>query len=452
MAVAPAARAAAERMTTYESVAKLLTTACRCLVSARLEFGCFRDVEEADARYYFSTLEGLESLLIPAFHVDGFTPDQLLASHADFAAALSDDLSYVLKLSKSGSKRGEQGMPYFRSGRGASRTSHWTADCASFTVSVLVKALLLKRLKTNVLATVQATDLKKAVAANVDLLLACGSHDGRWAWLPKSRSGDPWATWSIVETLTDYLDYEKSQKEPLPRTKKIRRALSSAKEALVADLRCEVSQGAVEAWKDVCGRTTRVRTEPEVRAAYAFLHTMTSAALLGLHAEQAFLPLAVDLFRSVSAIKMQSVENKVSGPGKIPTIHDYSYHATLLRALTSIYVHMSPSDRSQLSAELPESAERSMRFQLDVVMKDYLKSGVWAGLWGYRRSYEIYYTERTIEALVSLCECLRELKPTDESWSIPGVSIKKPSRREIKREMDKVRREQRTKLGARGRT
>jgi len=157
---------------------------------------------------------------------------------------------------------------------------------------------------------------------------------------------------------------------------------------------------------------------------------------LKLQKHKRFRELASLLFQSVDTLKVKNVENLAKVASKDENIDDYSYNPTLLRALTSIYVEMTPSGRKDLAKRLERSPIYYIKKQFDKLMKDYIVTGDWGGLWGYDRKYEIYYTERTIEALVSLSEFLARWPGRTKPWHIP--EIKKATVAELQAELEQA--------------
>jgi hypothetical protein len=424
------------QVTPHDQVCERITIAMMEIARRRIQYegeaGFYEDDEESRKRYYFPTLEGLEALLIPALAIDGSWV-YLATEKPKIKAAISHDIEYVLSFnSSSQSKQNKQGQPYFFTGRGASKKHFWISECGAFTLSTLINVLTLSETFPDYAPTFDHSKLRAAIKLNVNNLLQCSVSSGGWSWSKNGNSPDSWATWSVIETLTDYLTYEKDYGISLPSSRRVKESLGNAARYLKSQLDWGSEETISGKWYKSVFKKGSMKTPNQVQCGYSFVHTMISASLLGLQGLKTFRELATMLFQSVESVDVKSVENLARVSSKNKEIDDYSYHPTLLRALTSIYVQMGPKNRKRLAEELPKAPSFYVRAQFDRLMKRYKRQGEWAGLWGHNNQYEIYFTERSLEALVSLAEFLAQTKES-EPWEMPSAIVES--------EMDELRAE-----------
>jgi hypothetical protein len=424
-------------MNPHDQISDLVTIAIREIAARRVFDGFFKDEEESRRQYYFPTLEGLEAILIPALAIEGAWV-YLVSAEPKIRTAVSEDVEYVLSFNRpSRARQSKQGEPYFFTGIRASKKPFWISECGAFTLSTLINILTLSKSFPEFAPSFNQTQLKKAIKLNVNNLIQCSVAGGGWSWSKEGRTSDAWATWSVIETLTDYLTYEDAYKIPLPESQRVNEKLKQAESYLKSQLDWRSDETIAGLWHKYVFKKRSMQTAKQVKYAYSFVHTMISASLLGLQRFEKFRELAAMLFQSVESVEVKRVENLAPVVSKNKEIDDYSYHPTLLRALTSIYVQMSKPNRDKLTKTLAKPPDFYIHNQFDRLMKRYKREGEWAALWGHNRQYEIYYTERTIEALVSLIEFLAQYRELS-SWNIPPAKVE-VTKDDIQVEINKIK-------------
>lgn len=422
-------------MKPHEQIPDLLRASILQVAKRRLIHTFYKDDKESTERYYFPTLEGLEAILIPAIALKEARWPTLVSDFSELREIVSEDIQYVLSLNTTAKKQ-QQGAPYFAAGRRANTKYFWISECGAFTLSTLINALTISRLFPKQAPSFDNAQLRHVIGQGVSDLLACAVSRGGWSWSKGGRTADAWATWSVVETFTDYLEYTEQFDIRFPEITKVRSALANTADYLKGQLDWQSTDTIAGIWYQKVYEKRRMKTRTEVKCAYSFVHTIISSSLLGLQKEKEFRELAAMLFKSVEKVKVKNVENLAKVASKDENIDDYSYNPTLLRALTSIFVEMDDEGRRDLRRKLGSSPISHIKKQFDILMGDYIVTGEWAGLWGYHKNYEIYYTERTIEALVSLSEFLMSWNTKLGSWQIP--QLKKSTIEDLQTELDKA--------------
>ena len=419
----------------HEQIPKLLRASILQVAKNRLIHKFYKDDKESRQRFYFPTLEGLEAILIPAIALKEARWPTLLSDFPELRTIVSEDIEHVLPLNTN-TKKKEQGAPYFATGRRGSTKYFWISECGAFTLSTLINILTLSKLFPTAAPSFDNASLRKVIKQSVSDLLACSVPQGGWSWSKGGKTADAWATWSVVETFTDYLEYNEEFDIKFPEISKVRSSLARTAEYLAAQLTWQSPDTIAGMWYEKVYETQRMKTRKEVKCAYSFVHTIISSSLLGLQNDKQFRELAALLFNSVERVKVKDVENLAKVASQDENIDDYSYNPTLLRALTSIYVEMDAEGRKDLRQKLDSSPISYIKKQFNTLMSDYIVTGEWAGLWGYHKNYEIYYTERTIEALVSLSKFLMSWEPRVSSWQIP--QLKKVTIDELQAALEKA--------------
>jgi hypothetical protein len=425
--------------TPHDQIVELVKIAVGEIARRRAYDGFYKDDEESRSRYYFPTLEGLEAILIPSLAISGAW-ENVIASEPATPSLISKDLEYVLSLNRSAQKKqkqDKQGEPYFSTGRGAGKKYFWISECAAFTLSTLINILSLDKSFAQFSPSFNRDKLRQAIKRNVDNLLDCRATEGGWSWSKGGKTPDAWATWSVIETFTDYLDFEKKYAINLPDSKRIKNSLIEAAQYLRSQLEWRSKSTIAGRWHTNVYKRRVIQSRTQVSDAYSFVHTMISSSLLNLQRYKSFRELASQLFEAVESVQVKNVENLALVASKKREIDDYSLHPTLLRAVTSIYVRMTKANRQQLKQSLEHSPAYYIKKQFERLMKSYRRDGEWAGLWGHNKRYEIYYSERTIEALVSLVEflaCSGEVDP----WEIPPAKIR-ATRDDIQTDIQKLK-------------
>src|SRR3972149_7409776 len=187
-----------------EEVYTILYKALERLIINRKKDEAFTDQEDVASKGYFSTLEGLEALLIPFVNLPkNILWDPLSHRYKDLPEIMARDVNFILRHNlKEDAPPKEQGTPYFEQGKGVRQTPYWTSECASFTLSVLTNYLTLCE-KVG-LSCPSTEKIMIALKINLQWIKLC-KRDIGWSWTTDSPS-HPWPTWSILDTFDEILN------------------------------------------------------------------------------------------------------------------------------------------------------------------------------------------------------------------------------------------------------
>ncbi|MCG2811762.1 MAG: hypothetical protein L6428_09935 [Candidatus Aminicenantes bacterium] len=376
-----------------EEVYTILHKALERLISNRIIDGAFTDQEDVSAKAYFSTLEGLEALLIPFVTLPKTLWDSLSLRYKELSEIISGDISFVLSHnSNEDTPPKEQGAPYFEQGKGVRQTPYWTSECASFTISVLTNYL--KLCEKVGLTQLLKPKIIKAIKTNLKWIGLC-KRDIGWSWTNDSPS-HPWPTWSILDTFEEMLncdslkDFHASiETESSPIINKI-----------IESFKTDVVGSYLSDWEEKV-----VDSEPySVGSALDLSRLMLGVSL---HSNRKIVkPLAYKLFTWASESAFGNLDYNHHLQPKSDIIADSSLVPSVLRTLIFMAGVLKPKVIIDLDKHIEQNHEVVLNRVYLHLMKNQINHGKFKELWGVSSDdglkYELYYTERTVEALTEL--------------------------------------------------
>ncbi|MFH1769218.1 MAG: hypothetical protein ABH833_00950, partial [Parcubacteria group bacterium] len=373
------------------------------LVETRLIDGSFQDQEEVVGKAYFSTLEGLEALLIPLVNLPkNMLWDPLHKRFSNLRALIEEDIKYILTFNTREKPPEEQGNPYFIRGKGIRQSPYWTSECASFTLSVLTNFLELQH-KYGLSLDISNEKIFKAIKINLDWIKLC-KYDTGWAWT-NDTSAHPWPTWSLLDTFEeikncDYLKefHEQIGSEMDPILEKIKKSFNT-----------NVTGSYLANWTE-----NVVNTSPyDVQSALDLTRLMLA---LSLHSDKNVVKaIAYPIYKWAAETDFSKVDYKYLLSARFDFIADSSLIPCVLRTLLVMAGILKPKLISKLDTQLNLNHKVVLNRVYNFLMNTQIGYGKYAGLWGVSREgeglkYELYYSERTIEALT---EFLLHFVPED---------------------------------------
>jgi adenosylhomocysteinase len=401
-----------------EEVYTILYEALDRLIINRINDGAFTDQEDVSAKAYFSTLEGLEALLIPFVTLPKILWDSLRLRHKELPEIISGDISFVLSHnSNEDTPPKEQGAPYFEQGKGVRQTPYWTSECASFTLSVLTNYL--KLCEKVGLAQLPMPKIIKAIKTNLRWIELC-KRDIGWSWTNDSPS-HPWPTWSVLDTFEEMLNYDS--------LKDLHASLDNASSPILGKIiesfKTDVVGSYLSDWEEKV-----VNSEPySVEDALDLSRLMLAVSL---HSNRKIVkPLAYKLFAWASESDFGNLDYYHHLQPKSDIIADSSLVPSVLRTLIFMAGVLKPKGISDLDKEIEQNHEVVLNRVYLHLMKNQINQGKFRDLWGVSSDglkYELYYTERTVEALT---EFLDHYEPnstailpfsSEVSEAIPAIS------------------------------
>ena len=363
--------------------------------------GSFRDQEEVVGKAYFSTLEGLEALLIPLVSLSkNIVWDPLRKHFPDLQSLIEEDINYILTFNSKDQPPKEQGNPYFIQGKGIRQSSYWTSECASFTLSVLTNFLELQH-KYGLSLDISKRKIFKAIKFNLDWIKLC-KRDTGWAWTNDSPA-HPWPTWSLLDTF----DEMKNCDSLTEFHEQIESETESILEKIKKSFKTDVTGSYLADWTE-----NVVNTSPyDVQSALDLTRLMLAVSL---HGDKSVVKLLADkLYTWAAETDFSHVDYSYHLSARSDYIADSSLIPCVLRTLLVMAGILKPKMISKLDNKLDRNHEVVLNRVYNCLMTTQVGHGKYAGLWGVSREgeglkYELYYSERAIE---SLTEFLLHFEP-----------------------------------------
>lgn len=374
-----------------EKVARLLFDALDKLIVNRIKDGAFTDEEEVTTRAYFSTLEGLEALLIPFVNLPkNLFWDPLKAKHPDLIDIMIDDVKFVLSFNVKGEMPPkEQGIPYFVQGKGVRQTPYWTSECASFTLSVLTNFLMLRR-NYGLPSTPEDAKIINAINANLKWVKFC-KRDIGWSWTTDSPS-HPWPTWSLLDTFEEMINCDLLKKLHDEVTGEFEEILARIEKSF----KTNIAGTYLNDWEERV-----INCKPyDANTALDITRLMLTVSLLGNRRNVK--PLAKTLFSWASESNFENIDYNYYLTVRSDNISDSSLIPCVFRTILVMAGVLRFKGAPDLNDHLGQNHEFVLNRVYQFLMRSHIGQGKYAGLWGVGNKefkYELYYTERTIESL-----------------------------------------------------
>ena len=386
-----------------KEVVKILYNALDKIIANRIYDGAFKDEEEIATKAYFSTLEGLDALLIPFVNLPkNIFWDPLKAKYPQLIDLITEDIKFVLSFNTQDMPPKGQGDPYFVQGKGFRKTPYWTSECASFTLSVLTNFLELRE-RFGLTQVPEDQRIMEAIKANLKWSKLC-KRDTGWSWTTDSAS-HPWPTWSILDTFDEMISCNVLQD--------LHHAISEEFDGILRKIEHSFKI------KDVPGTFLTdwdekvIHCKPyDVVTALDITRLMLAVSLLSNR--RTIKPLAKTLFSWASETDFSNIDYRFH----LSIISDYIYDSSLIPCIFRTLIIMAEMLGSKRISDLNESIGQNYEFVLNKVYnmltQNQINHGKYNGLWGVRNGdlrYELYFTERTIEALTEFClHYIRKIK------------------------------------------
>lgn len=426
---------------TPEKVVRLLYKALGKLIKNRIEDAAFTDEEDVkDRRYYFSTLEGLECLLIPLVNLPkNIFWEQLKSEYPELKNLIIDDINFVLNFNRGQENPPiEHGRPYFKEGGpGRIDKPYWTTECSSFTISVLTNFFKLRN-KFGLLKSPSNQDVKDIIDMNFRWVQPCRKSRQGWSWISEEENAHPWPTWSLLDTFEEVL-----WNQPIKK--------------MFSTLEMDCS----ETINYIIERFTNQRHVPYFsewnknvlqRKAYSVETALNLSRLMlavSLHAsERDIILLSKILYKWASTADFSHFDYSYHLKQKHSLIFDYSLVPSVFRSLIVMAGKLKPRRIDDLNDHLGQDHEYVINKVFSKLNeKNYISQGKYKNLWGSiihnRLTYELYFTERTIESLTEFIVHYGrkmheiEAQPRKKRKSGAKISKKRVRRSEIPNDIDK---------------
>lgn len=408
-----------------DEVYNLLENALRRLLTNRKAEGIFcDDADVGNRRSYFSTLEGLEALLIPLVNLPKnrlWTP--LTRDFPDLPTFIHDDVAYVIRSNRDAQEPpSAHGEPYFTSGARGRELPYWTSECASFTISALInygelaaRYDLPRKHAKKKLATI--------IEQNASWVDKCKRNDTGWSWT-YSGGAHPWPTWSLLDTFDEAL---RAQWLKAATRRRLAEACDQVTKRILLQFTSTAASSYMARWKQSVLQPTQ-DGQPYSAETALDLSRLTLGAALHRQGWEVF-PLAESLFAWALATDYSAINYRFHLEEKQNYIYDSSLVPSVLRALIIVAGALRPRLTGKLDKALGTSHEFAIQRAYRDCQQTLIAGGEYADLWGVPstkgKTYELYYTERTIEALTELAIHYQHANVTNLRPALPKGKARK---------------------------
>lgn len=373
-------------------VGNVLIKALEKLIINRINDGAFTDQEEVTGRAYFSTLEGLDALFIPFVNLPkNIFWDSLKKKYPQLVDFIIDDINFILNFNIQNKPSDDQGIPYFVQRKGVKRSPYWTSECASFTLSVLTNFLML-RTKFGLPTSPDDAKVFSAINNNLSWVELCKRSDNGWSWTNDSPS-HPWPTWSILDTFDEMINCDLLPEFKAEITAETQGILARIEHSFKEK---DIPGTFLSAWEERV-----VNCQPyDVLTALDITRLMLAVSLLSNRNKTK--PLANTLFNWAGKTDFSNIDYRYHFPIKSDYIYDSSLVPCVFRTLVIMAGVLSPKLINKLDEHIGQNHKIVVNRVYNILMKSLINHEKYKDLWGVKNgdlTYELYYTERTIEAL-----------------------------------------------------
>ena len=408
-------------MNVYDEIVNTTFNAIECLIRNRIKVSAFTDQEDVHERQYFSTLEGLDAILIPLVNLPkNFLWQPLVSKYPELINIIIDDLNFIIGMNLEREQPPEEhGMPYFTEKRGTRQDPYWTTECSSFTLSVLINYLKLEEkynLKRPKIPKTRALDV---IRLNVDWVSKCRRNSDGWSWTFKTDA-HPWPTWSLLDSFEELLSLPKYQHQ----YRYLQQQCDSITSTIIKSFLDTTEESYLTQWRKKVLQPTVEGKQFDINVALD-LSRLILATCLYKSGQEVF-PLVQSLYCWITSIKDFGQTEYCY---RLIEPSDTSYDSSLLPSLLRTLIVSSHSLRPKLVSNLDENIGGDHQLAINKVysaLQQDLITGHqdYKGLWGVRHKgqpkYELYYTERILEAL---SDFLVYYKPTDKLLIEPALRL-----------------------------
>jgi len=403
-----------------------VTATCKRCVNSELSF---RDRESVRSRKGFvSTCEVLETILIPMLDFS----DDFLPKVKSERQALENELNKALtgivdrvKESFETNKPLFPGDPYVNSSGDTMRkgsTGFPYIEANAFFVSVVLHLLLTLDAFRELPRHVEKSQLRNLATKAIDQIIANFVDEQGWSYSTQEHVVNIYFTWSVVETLIEVLDSRETC--DLIVTDERERQLKDCLAQVRASLEMYLFGGSSNATPFLF--VPRI-IEHERAKVY---HDLQAFITLGLLESERYLDMAqtlVTLVANSHVIAAQKdyevgylLEDKTFGSARLT---DSSILPLVVRAIATVFGEYPNNDFFSFTEKSRLRDPWSYLIMVDRINELKANQGS-DDLWGPEPDeYEIYYTERVIESLISCYHYVTNPDKTGRSLELPPTEI-----------------------------
>lgn len=420
-----------------KQISQELESTVSAVIENRLSNGNFGDNVSKSQAAYLTTCEGLESIFVPIVSNLKLSFPKITKKYPDLLDCICKDLSYLLGRCQDGETFIFPGDPYAETGV-KKRIPIQTVESAAFTISTFSHALDI--FQSNNIDLPHQLKYKEAISAALVYLENAFCEDekdgGYWpAVLGTKKEASIYFTWTVLETLVDF--FETNYDAPLYKTSceklggyafKVRSWLERVKLPImeIGDLsfalyakkykEIKVGSNPINSSLDELVHVEQVTNNDLQRELntiiYESFYILIMLNLLWSEKRSSMAKFLRYLLPQLSSLLEMTPEAYYQVPGAKEPLEDFSIVPLALRGVAKVLVE--------------NERDPDFRGALDVINFDGVVSlcnkalnskKLSSGLYAYDgETYEVYYTERVIEARVNFEESKLGITPGYPEW------------------------------------
>lgn len=367
---------------TTKIVTKTIIALCkrRCASNGFTDDG--GDVNEGA---FVSTCEGLECILLPCLEFEKINLSILLKQFPKLLECLQSDINYLIsrvKISDKGDEFVFPGDPYLRIGRVRNSTNQLpNLDSAAFIVSTMLNLKTVierENISKEKFPISEMNDLIKHGLSQIN-----DSHipNKGWPWARGGEETHMYFTWSVLETLNDAFEYDPDEKL-FDKYDSLKDAMDDTRIWIEKNMLNNMAEG-----KDV-GK--------DITQTYLYIEALISLTILGTNKYLEIADFLNHLLPFCEKIAEKPLSAEYHIENKPTTLTDYSIIPLLLRGITAAFLEFGSNEKFKKRTSSIKY-RKVIKGRFDALNKKRTKEDLWA----YdAKNYELYFTERAIEALI----------------------------------------------------
>lgn len=372
-----------------DTITKTVTTAIEALCERR----CFSDGFVDDVyteKAFVSTCEGLECILLPCLYFDKFTFSSLLKKFPKLVECLQEDVSYLISRStieKDKEKLSFPGDPYLGPSKIVTSENQLpNLDSTAFTVSTMLHLKAFSE-KEKVLQTIfPISQMNKLIKAGLTQIRDSHIENQGWPWGVNSQESNIYFTWSVLETLSDAFEYDPDGKL-FDDYDSLKAAMTEAGQWVEQESLPDMAEG-----KEL-GLGKRDITQTYFHIESLIILTLLRTSKYSKIAD--FLKHLLPFCDKIAKKKTPFAEYPI--PPHPTTLTDYSIVSLLLRGISAAFLEFGDNKLFKEGIGIIKYGVKEV-IQQRISHLDQKRTK--EGLWAYNaKRFELYYTERAVEAL-----------------------------------------------------
>jgi len=372
-------------MDRIDKTTKIVTKAINAICKRRCASNGFTDDGEAKERFFVSTCEGLECILLPCCEFEKINLSIFLKQFPKLLKCLQSDVDYLIsrvKISDKGDEFVFPGDPYLKIGIKVNPESQLpNLDSTAFAVSSMLHLKTVIEREHHLKKEFPISAMSDLIKHGLSQIKESHIPNQGWPWRRSSEKTHIYFTWSVLETLSDVFEYD-SKGELFDEYDSLKDAFNETK-IWIEENELNNMAECTDLRKD------NLQT-------YFFIELLISLTILGTNKYSKIADFINHLLPFSVKIAHKPPFTQYPIEGQPTTLTDYSIIPLLLRVLAAAFLEFGSDEgfKKEIGLVNYKKAIQGRFVHLN-------KMRTRENLWAYNaENYELYYTERAIEALV----------------------------------------------------